>query len=343
MRIVRVTAAMRPAFDAFVAQHPLAGPFHATAWLRAVKHAYRFDHAALASVSDGQVTGVLPMVSMDRPGGGGQLVSLPYCDFAGPLAEDAKTGEALIEGALALARETCRRRVVIRQIAESPLDGGKLLMRLALPDSAQTLHNGFPSKLRSQIDKPTRDGLTVVSGGAECLEDFYAVFAQNMRDLGSPTHSRKWFAAVIREFGVACRVWLVRLPDGRPAATSITLSQGKLTCVPWASSLRRHNRSNANMLLYWSMLAAAAQEGQAVFDFGRSSPGGGTYRFKRQWGARETALHWVAYDPATGRFQTSRPAKDPFRLRRLAETGWRHLPLYAANRVGPILRRYISL
>lgn len=343
MRIISADASWRDAWDAFVRSHGQAAPYHRFAWLEAVGRAYGFSQASLLAVRDGQVVGVLPLVVMATPGQRSRLVSLPYCDFAGPLAEDVQTCCRLLEQAQAVARHQGFGRMTVRRQSSDATVSGKVLMRLELPPGAESLLRSFPAKLRSQVGKPARDGLCVVSGGEELLEPFYAVVARNMRDLGSPTHSRAWFRAVLRAYGSHCRIWLVRLPEGLPAAAGMTLVHGGLTCLPWASSLREYNRSNANMLLYWAMLSQAARDGQSVFDFGRSSPGSGTYRFKRQWGAMESGLDWTVYDPETGGVQTPSLGNGSGGLRRLAERCWRRLPLSVANLAGPALRRYISL
>ena len=83
----------------------------------------------------------------------------------------------------------------------------------------------------------------------------------------------------LREVGRACRIGLfVGFRD--------------MLEIPWAASLRTHNRYSPNMLLYWSVLAFACEKGYRNFDFGRSTPGEGTYRFKEQWGARPVQLYW---------------------------------------------------
>ncbi|OLN28938.1 hypothetical protein DVDV_1381 [Desulfovibrio sp. DV] len=343
MRIVIAARTDKRAWDAYVDSSPMAGPYHRYAWLEAVSDAYGFAAIPLAAECDGQVVGILPLVRMCTPGRTGRWVSLPYCDYGGPLAEDEATCTRLVEYALDLAGQQGDSLVTVRRCGVSESGCGKVLMRLALPEAGEALLQAFPAKLRSQVLKPVREGLTAISGGAELLDAFYAVLARNMRDLGSPTHSLAWFRAVARAFGPLCRVWLVRLPDGQLAAAGLTLSQGRLTSLPWASSLREHNRTNANMLLYWSMLAQAADDGQTTFDFGRSSPGGGTYRFKRQWGAGASGLQWATYDVSTGGLRPEEPATGPNGLRRLAEFCWRRLPLPVANRVGPCLRRHISL
>jgi hypothetical protein len=113
--------------------------------------------------------------------------------------------------------------------------------------------------------------------------------------------------------------------------------------IPWASSLRRFNRLNPNMLLYWNFLAFAADNGFTRFDFGRSTPGEGTWRFKQQWGARPEPLIWQNLTPDGRLLAAPTGESGTSGHRRKIEAVWRRLPLALTNAVGPMVRRHVSL
>jgi hypothetical protein len=139
------------------------------------------------------------------------------------------------------------------------------------------------------------------------------------------------------------------MPDGEPAAGGVILCHSRTVSIPWASSLRRLNRWNPNMLLYWSFLEYASNEGYAYFDFGRSTPDEGTYKFKAQWGAKPEPLHWACYDscPASGAVASLKPqpqtAAPQGKGREAAERVIQKTPLMLSRFLGSRLRRYISL
>ena len=157
-------------------------------------------------------------------------------------------------------------------------------MILTLPKSSKELLDGLKSKLRSQIRRPVKAGFTVEVGKSELIDDFYAVFLSNMRDLGSPVHSKRLFMNIFDEFHDKANIFVVR-NNGEPLAGSMTIGFQGTLYNPWASSLRRYSKYSPNMLLYWKMLEFACDNGFDVFDFGRSSVDEGTYKFKKQWGA----------------------------------------------------------
>jgi FemAB-related protein (PEP-CTERM system-associated) len=293
---------------------------------------------------------VLPLIDFRMPLGRGKLVSLPFCDVGGVLAEDAEAADLLLDAAASVARKIKSRFLELRcgrsggaDTALADQQAAKVRMVLNLPTGAEELLAGFRAKLRSQIKKPLRDGLTACIGGSELLEDFYKIFCENMRDLGSPVHSKRWIKSVVAAYGDRARLGLVHAPDGSPAAGGIVLLQRSTVSIPWASALRRYNSFNPNMLLYWTFLAFAADNGYARFDFGRSTPGEGTFKFKEQWGAHPEPLCWLIFTP-DGRL---RPAGDlegtPSKNRRRAEAVWRRLPLVLTNLVGPVMRGHVAL
>jgi serine/alanine adding enzyme len=212
-------------------------------------------------------------------------------------------------------------------------------MLLDLPDSSDTLLKSFKSKLRSQIRKPIAEGLTVKIGRDELLEDFYNVFAINMRDLGSPVHSIKLMRRVLEEFPDFAKI-VVIYGDNHPMACSLIIGFKETLENPWASSLREYSHLSPNMLLYWTMLEYACNNGLGQFDFGRSTPDEGTYKFKEQWGAKPAALHWY-YISLNGHQLTDAP-DDKSRFESLIPY-WQKLPVPVTRIIGPMIRKHIGL
>jgi len=346
-QIKTITSADYHAWDQYILSHPLGGVYLSTPWKQAIELGYGHETFYLTAYEKEAIIGVLPLALIRPPFGKAGLVSLPYCDHGGLLADDVKTAESLLDSALALVREH-RAGLEIRNSSASdhfrfpqgfaPATD-KCRMVLELPSSSDLLWSGFKSKLRSQIKKPSKEGLVARLGQAEILPDFYRVFSRNMRDLGSPVHSIRWIKSVIESFGQAAKVCVV-YKDDTPAAGGIILMHAQTATVPWASALREYSRFSPNMLFYWTCLEFAADNGFRFFDFGRSTPGEGTYAFKEQWGARPVPLAWYSL-AGVGRANGAARGKGSFR--RASEKIWQNLPLAAANALGPRLRKYIDL
>lgn len=187
------------------------------------------------------------------------------------------------------------------------------------------------------VRKATKSGLSVRWVAGEGIEEFYDVFTVNMRDLGLPVHSKAFFQSIQKELAMNCGLILVSKGE-QTIGGGVCVKFKDTLCVPWASSLRQYGSLCPNNLLYWEALRWGCDNGLTRFDFGRSSPGGGTYQFKRQWGATEYPLHWQY--GAEGRKQ-SHLDNESAKLQWFVKI-WRGLPLPITKVVGPILRRQIS-
>jgi FemAB-related protein (PEP-CTERM system-associated) len=333
-------------WDNYVLMHPKGTAYQLFAWGKAVEHAYGFQRIYLIAENESKVCGVFPAIHFRVPLIGTRLISLPYCDAGGLLADVDEIAQDLWRQMVAIAKER-RCSCKIRSGFSLPFAGenrtDKVRMVLDLPETSEQLMDGFKSKLRSQIRKPLRDGLNAKIGNGELVEDFYEVFVKNMRDLGSPVHSRQWIEAVIDDYGERARIAVVYTSGGIPAAAGIILLHSQTVVIPWASALRCFNHLNANMLLYWTLLAFAADNGFTRFDFGRSTPGEGTWRFKEQWGAAPQPLFW--YEAGTRAKSCAREQGNSLSARRrhLAAALWSMLPAAGTRRLGPWIRKYISL
>ncbi len=333
-------------WDEYVLNHPHGLAYHLFAWGEAVKEAYGFAKCYLMAEEGGRIVGVMPMVDFHIPFLGTRFISLPYCDIGGFLVDNDRIRAVLHGAAQKVGKEIGAKTIEIRQSNPGRIIGshGKVRMILDLPESSEILMAGFKSKLRSQIKKPIKDGLIFQLGGAELAGDFYRVFCENMRDLGSPVHSRGWIDSIVKQYGNNVRVGIVRTPNGVPLAGGIVLFANKTVSIPWASSLLKYKRLTPNMLLYWGFLSFAADGGFSKFDFGRSSIGGGTYKFKEQWGAKPLPLEWMDLGDPSGVTATDGQYSQYFRvLRKVMEEFWRRMPAPLTVALGPKLRRIVPL
>ena len=136
-------------------------------------------------------------------------------------------------------------------------------MHLALGTDAARAWDGLDRKARNQVRKAEKSGLTWRRGGVELLDRFYGVFARNMRDLGTPVYSRRFFEHVLSTFPATSSVCLVDHGD-RTVAGAIALSHRDVLEVPWASSLREYRSQCPNNLLYWRIIEHAIASGRPV-------------------------------------------------------------------------------
>lgn len=338
-------------WDDYVHNHPQSTPYHLTSWKQAVEAAYKHQAYYLIAEENGKIEGTLPLIQLSPPFLINNFCSLPFCDVGHCLYDNDNVKQALLDFAFQLMQENNITNFEIRERYFSDLPAcnndrknysvaHKVSMILPLPENSETLWTSFKSKLKSQIRKAEKNGLTFDAGNSqEYVDKFYGVLSRNMKDLGSPVHSKQWFSEIAKSYNDKSLIGLVKMNDIVIGA-GLLLFAGNKVAIPWASTLREYNRYSPNMLLYWNLLKLSADADYQYFDFGRSSPDEGTFKFKKQWGAQPIALNWEIFN-ANGEQITK--SKDNGLARTIVEKIWRKLPLNFANRLGPLIRRYISL
>ncbi len=337
-------------WDEYVASHPDSSPYHLFAWKNAVEDAYGHKSYYLLAEKNKIIVGVFPLIHLRLPFLVNQLVALPFCDVGNVLCDNEVVFDALLSEGVSVGKKLKNKTIYIRgQMDEANSRGNilhpekmnKVRMFLKLPGSSEILMKSFKSKLRSQIRKAEKNELTFAWGNLEDLDYYYPVFSEHMRDLGSPVHSKQLFRAILKNFGKNAKLGTVAL-RGKIVGGCIILTVGSKVSIPWASTLRKYNKLSPNMLLYWNALKYSCDFDFEVFDFGRSSEGEGTYKFKKQWGAEPKVLKWYT----VSRRKISTPdvgAQTSLGNRERIIKVWQKLPLPIANLVGPRIRKYISL
>jgi FemAB-related protein (PEP-CTERM system-associated) len=311
-------------------------------WLTVLERGLQHEPFLCEAKQGGVTAGVLPLGLVKSSIFGRFLVSLPYVNSAGVVATTQDVACRLIDRAVELADEHDVRYLELRneqEIAHPALthkNDTKVLMRLALPPTVEELWAGFKSKLRSQIRAGEKHEFEITWGSEERLNEFYGVFSHNMRDLGTPVYSRNLFAEMLLRFGDQAEICVVRL-QGITVAAAFLVHGEYSSEVPSASSLRKYNTTNANMVMYWHLLKRAIERGKQQFDFGRSSQDSNTYRFKKQWGAQPSRSVWQYY-LRRGTISDMRPDSAKFRL---ATRVWQKLPVSLTRWIGPPIVRGI--
>ena len=336
-----VSELIQPEWDRFVGRHPEATGYHLWSWRDVFRGGLGHRCHYIAARQDGAITGILPLVEIRSRIFGRALSSLPYVNYGGVLAADDSSRVALLERATDVARERGLSYALLRHrrrvFPALPARDHKVTMLLPLPDSGDALWSSLDRKVRNQIRKAEKSNLTVTAGGGELLDDFYGVFARNMRDLGTPVYGRGLFAAILSHFPSDARLHVVRL-EGKPVAGALSYSFRDWIEVPSASSLREHRALCPNHLMYWSIIRQAIAEGRRIFDFGRSTPNDGTFAFKEQWGAQPERLFWE-YSLLPG---AALPSEDRHSSKfRASIEGWKKLPVGIATLLGPRIARSV--
>lgn len=327
-------------WNRYVDAHPLGTAAHRAEWRTLIFRVFKKKSHYLMAKRDNRLVGVLPLVHMHSLLFGNFMVSVPYLNYGGVLADDNKAEQALVDAAARIATQNGAQSIEFREQQERgggmPCRLDKVAMLMPLPESEELLAKQLGSKLRSQIKRPQRENPEVEIGRENLLDNFYDVFARNMRDLGTPVYSKRLFSDVLTTFPDAYIV-VIRLND-QPIAAAFLLGYRTLLEIPWASTIKEVNHLSMNMLLYWEVLRSAIARGYQQFDFGRSTVDAGTYRFKKQWGAQPKQLYWYYWLNEGQNLPGLTTSNAKFRqLIRI----WQSLPLSITKFIGPNVVKHL--
>lgn len=311
-------------------------------WLTILQQGLSHRPVLLEAKRGTETLGMLPLEFLQSRLFGKFLVALPYLNVGGIAALEAEAAIELINAAAHLSDELDVRHLELRHEVRIPHSAfnheltEKVHMRLALPTTAEELWKSIGPKVRNQVRKAEKEGIVIAWGREELVHEFYTIYSHNMRDLGTPVFGRGLFEAILKYLGESAEICVAHL-RGKTLAAALLIHGDRTTEVPSASSLRRWNHLNANMLVYWHLLKRSIERGQAIFDFGRSSAGSNTYRFKSQWGAAPHPALWQYY-VRHGNVSEMRP-NHPKNQRRIAV--WKRLPVWFTRLAGPPIVRGI--
>jgi len=327
---------------AYVRAHAGGTPFHLPAWIDAIEAATGHRATMLVAERGGRIAGVLPLTAVKSMLFGKALVSSGFAVGGGVLADDGAVQAALVEAAWDIAGKG---RFPSLELRGGPLPEGEgwihklesyagFVRPIEADDDAQL--KAVPRKQRAEVRKALDTGMTVTVGrGAEDRRAHYAVYAESVRNLGTPVFPKKLFAAVLDAFGEDADILTVR-HDGQPVASVLSLYHNGTVMPYWGGGTFGARALRANEFMYFSLMRHARERGCAAFDFGRSKPGTGAFSYKKNWGFDPQPLGYAIRTADGAAPREVNPLNPKYQAKIKA---WQKLPLWLANRLGPPIAR----
>ncbi len=329
--------------ERFVAEHPEGTPFHRPTWLSATARGTGNVALALVAERGREVSAYLPLTEAHSPLFGRVMASSGFGVGGGILAVDDRAGKLLLGAAEELAqRRSCPAIELRGGLLPKARAGWKVrqdshlgfVVPLAADDEEQL--NWIPRKQRAEVRKGLANELEITVGsGPEDRAAHYAVYAESVRNLGTPVFPRALFAAVLDAFGEGADILTVWSQD-KPVASVLSLYHNGAVMPYWGGGTSAARRLRANDRMYFELMLHARRRGCTRFDFGRSKTGSGAANFKKNWGFEGEPLGYASWT-APG---TKPRNADPTSASHLAKIElWKRLPLSLTKLIGPHIAR----
>ncbi|WP_375396160.1 FemAB family XrtA/PEP-CTERM system-associated protein [uncultured Sphingomonas sp.] len=332
----------RARIEAFVRRQPHATPFHLPGWSAGVARACgQRSHYLVAEQADGELAGILPLTEVRSALFGRALVSAGFAVDGGILTSRDDVATALAEAGWALATKLGCPSLEMRG-GPAPGEGWLIdahtylgfARDLAGDDEAELL--AVPRKQRAEVRKALAADFQVTIGNKPAdLALHYAVFAQSVRNLGTPVFPRRLFHEIAREFGEDADVVTIS-HRGRPEASVFNLYMNGIVHPFWGGGTKAARMLKANDRVYYEIMRHARGRGMTRYDFGRSKAGTGVAAYKKSWGFDPAPLYYARRVAAGEAPREINPLSPRYRLQVAL---WKKLPLVVANFLGPVIAK----
>ena len=325
----------------YVRAHPSGTPFHLTHWAQAINDAYGYETPYLRARRGQEVVGVLPLTHVRSALFGKSLISNAFAVYGGPLADDAEAHAALDAEAWALAQKFGVPALEYRNQERLRPDWAAkaetyVTFRRPLAASEDDNLKAIPRKQRAEVRRSLGFDLeTLIDRN---VDRHFAVYAESVRNLGTPVFPKRWFAALLNAYGPDADILTVAR-DGKPLSSVLSLYFNGEVAPYYGGGVEAARTWRANDHMYWKLMLHAVERGCDRFDFGRSKVGTGAFSFKKNWGFEPTPLVYE-YRLADGH---TMPDLNPLNPKyKLMTEVWSRLPLPVANTLGPLIARGLA-
>ncbi|NKB55946.1 MAG: FemAB family PEP-CTERM system-associated protein [Alphaproteobacteria bacterium] len=323
-------------WDGFVDAHPDATFFHRAGWQAVIETSFGHRSYCAYAMQNGEIRGVLPLFHVKNRLFGNRLVSTPFCVQGGPLVLDDAARSALDDYAINLADNVNAEFIEFR--SEQPTrpdwtckDNLYFIFRREIDPSPEVNLKAIPRKQRAVVRKAIK---------AEELRDeiddgpdrFYDVYANSVRNLGTPVFSKKYCRVLKSVFQDDCEFLVILDAQGTPVSSVMQFYFRDEVLPYYGGGMPQARSTGAYSYMYWRSTCRAAERGIRVFDFGRSKKDTGAFAFKKNWGFEPRPLYYE-YRLRDG---VAMPDVNPLNPKyHLMINTWKRLPVPIANLIGP--------
>lgn len=331
------------AWDKYVLQQPLGSIFHLIKWKKIVENS--FNHHSfyfLAERGDkSNVVGVMPLFTIKSRLFGYYLLSVPFAESGGILADDAEVEAALLKKGIELSNELgvnyleLRNRQGIPELYTKDLYFNFSREIFSSPDENM---NAIPRKSRAAVRKGIKEGL-ISEFGIHCFDDFYELMARSYHYLGTPIFKKSFFREFIEIFGEESSIMIVKTPKNIPIAGVLSFYYKDRVMPYYAGSRFEYRELCPNDFMYWELMRDGCEKGYKTFDFGRSKMNTGSFSFKVHWGFQPQPLSYQYFLVKTKELPNLSPANPSYQNKIQM---WKKMPFIFTKIIGPHISKYLA-
>jgi FemAB-related protein (PEP-CTERM system-associated) len=308
-------------------------------WIRTIEESYKFTPFFMALFDNEKILNAIPLFLIKSSFFGKKLVSMPYGDYGGFLSDNKVYW--ITKELENLARKNDVDYLEIREpnlkVEKSLKSFEKKLTYLNfvinLNRSLEDIWKSFDKKVRNSIRKAEKNNVKVIEGAKKDLEEFYRLYLNTMKKLGSPPHSFEFFDNVFKFCSKSVKLLFAVCNDKKIAASIFFLHNKKI--YYWKNvSDHEYLHLRPNDLILFKMIEWGQKKNYESLDLGRSRMGSGGFLFKKRWGGKMNELKY--YYRLFKDIEIPDPEEEKYKV---LSKMWKFLPIFIIKRLGPMIRK----
>lgn len=329
------------AWDDYVLRTPSATFFHRAGWKAVLEQAFGHRTCFLYAEDQHGIVGILPLAQVKSVLFGNTLSSLPFCVYGGIVADNEHVAGALREEACRLAQAFNVGALELRNFEPSgsgwPVKELYYTFRKSIDPDDEVNLKAIPNRQRAMVRKGIEEGLqSEWDAGTDRL---YCVYAESVRNLGTPVFSSRYLRVLRQVFASDCSVLMITQAGRDVAGVMSFYFRDEVIPYYGGSTTIARSLKGANHFMYWELMRHSAAQGYRLFDFGRSKEGTGPFSFKKNFGFKPQPLPYEYFLVRSAAVPDVNPLNPKYRL---MINVWSKLPMPIANFLGPLLARSLG-
>lgn len=331
-------------WDSFVEAQALGTVYHHSLWHASIEKTYGYSTYYLLREDSGKISAGLPLAVCKSPLGSKRLISYPFSDVCGPLAENDTDAADLMRAAVELRKTLPADSVELREFQTNGLDGATpeyygFVLDLDRPE--ESVYKSFHKDcIRRAIKKAIRCGVAVTEGRSiEDMRAYYGLHLKTRRRQGVPSQPMSFFENLWEKLYPKGMLTLLFAECGGIKIAGLVLLKHKKTAYyKYGASDERFFRFCPNQILMWSAIKNAIIEGFERFDFGRTYSGDASLiEYKSRWGAHKIPMRYIRV-PASKKHI----AAEGKLIARMAGGILKKMPLFSIRMIGGSFYRFLA-
>lgn len=337
-------------WDNYVKAHQQGSFFHLSGWKTVIEKSFGHSCYFLYALTDGKVSGVLPLVEVKSKLFGHALVSTPFCVYGGAIADSTIIVRQLENEACQLAEQL---QVDYLELRYKDAQDSELLLKQAhstfgceLAEDSDKILASVKKKQRAVIRHSLKNELNCsISEGLETSPnhkdfiDFYQLLSTSYLNLGTPIFTKHYFTNLMQVFGECSDITVIRDKENNPSSAVMNFYFNEQVLPYYGGGNDSARGLKSADYMYYQVMCHAQEKGKTWFDFGRSKNDSGPYKYKKNWGMQPQPLHYYYYLVKADELPNLSPNNPKYKF---FISMWQKLPLKVSQILGPFLSKYLG-